>query len=295
MGLLAWAASPLQAAADHAVTPVSYTTGEAGHQLKWLPARTAAGQRVAEPRTALPSVNKSAVRTVAAEQPLELTAPADSALANPFGDKAPQAAPPALLGDKNALMVAPLEPPAAAQSTPPAEATPPAQNHAEPEIPSLQEEMAIARGGLGSECGSLKLKSIREIDYRTAPEGGEFPPECPLADERYVPRSWPCTTFTWTASSLCHKPLYFEQVQLERYGHSWGPILQPVLSGAHFFVTIPILPYMMGVYPPNECIYTLGYYRPGNCAPYMLDPIPLSVRGALYEGGAVTGVAFLVP
>jgi len=130
--------------------------------------------------------------------------------------------------------------------------------------------------------------------------------ECPLATEtpdrplngprinaQNVP--WAATTFAWKASGLCHKPLYFEDVQLERYGHSAGPLLQPLASAAHFFVLVPALPYSMGLEPPAECIYTLGYYRPGSCAPYMLDPIPLSVRAGLAEAGVVTGLVFIIP
>ena len=82
---------------------------------------------------------------------------------------------------------------------------------------------------------------------------------------------------------------------MEGYGHSAGPVLQPVLSGAHFFLNIATLPYQMGMSPPNECEYALGYYRPGSCAPWLLPPIPLSVRGALLEAGAVTGGIFLIP
>jgi len=51
----------------------------------------------------------------------------------------------------------------------------------------------------------------------------------------------------------------------------------------------------MGVELPNECIYTLGYYRPGDCAPYVLDPIPFSVRGGLFEAGALVGGICLFP
>ena len=91
------------------------------------------------------------------------------------------------------------------------------------------------------------------------------------------------TTFTWKATGTCHKPLYFEDVQLERYGHSWNPVVQPFMSAAHFFVSVPLLPYKMGLNPPNECMYTLGYYRPGSCAPYMIEPIPLSLRAAAFE------------
>ena len=74
-----------------------------------------------------------------------------------------------------------------------------------------------------------------------------------------------------------------------------GPWVQPFASAAHFFLTIPILPYKMGLEPPNECIYALGYCRPGNCAPYMLDPIPISARAALFEAGAWVGGVFAIP
>ena len=126
-------------------------------------------------------------------------------------------------------------------------------------------------------------------------KSGEFPRDCPMGRGAFEPRAWAPTTYTWKASGLCHKPLYFEDVHLERYGHSWGPYIQQVFSGAHFFLTVPILPYKMGLYPPNECIYTLGYYRPGSCAPYLLDPLPFSIRAAVAQGGVMTGVAYLVP
>ena len=139
------------------------------------------------------------------------------------------------------------------------------------------------------------MKSINELTTDIKAEDGEFPPECTLGDKQFEPRMWPATCFTWKASGVCHKPLYFEEVHLERYGHSWGPFLQPVASGAHFFLTVPILPYKMGLNPPEECMYTLGYYRPGNCAPYLLDPLPLSVRAALFQAGAWAGGVAVIP
>jgi hypothetical protein len=102
-------------------------------------------------------------------------------------------------------------------------------------------------------------------------------------------------TWTWTASALCHKPLYFEEEALERYGHMAGPLAQPALSGAHFFLNIAVLPYKMGINPPNECQYALGYYRPGSCAPWILDPIPLSLRGALFQTTAVAAGITAIP
>ena len=140
-----------------------------------------------------------------------------------------------------------------------------------------------------------ELSSIKDLSYKYTPEPGIFPPSCPLPDEFYVRQPPTPIVFTWKASAVCHKPLYFEDVQLERYGHTICPLLQPALSGARFWLTIPILPYLMGVNPPNECIYDLGYYRPGNCAPSMIEPFPISARGALMEAGAIVGMIHLIP
>jgi hypothetical protein len=122
-----------------------------------------------------------------------------------------------------------------------------------------------------------------------------LPSECTLGTDPFLGRHFVQTTFTWKASALCHKPLYFEDLQLERYGHTAGPIVQPFLSGAHFFASIATLPYAMGVQPPNECVYQLGLYRPGSCAPWLIDPIPLSLRGAVFQTGAVLGGIYLIP
>ncbi len=142
------------------------------------------------------------------------------------------------------------------------------------------------------------LTPISSLSHQVPTGKGQLPQLCPMSTEKVLAptdRGWTPMTFTWKASALCHKPAYFEQVQVERYGHSFGPILQPIISSAHFFATIPILPYKMGLYPANECIYTLGYYRPGSCAPYMLDPLPLSLRAALFQAGAWTAGVFVVP
>jgi len=140
-----------------------------------------------------------------------------------------------------------------------------------------------------------RLNSIN-LDIRiTGTPGEDFPFECMIGSHPYQPRQWPQITYMWKASGLCHKPLYFEQVQLERYGHSWGPYVQPIMSGVHFFGTLPILPYKMGIRTPCECVYSLGYYRPGNCAPYMIDPVPFTWRAALFQTGTMAGLVTIFP
>jgi len=101
--------------------------------------------------------------------------------------------------------------------------------------------------------------------------------------------------FHWEASGLCHKPLYFEERGLERYGHTVCPLAQPLISGAHFFATVPILPYKMTIEPPKQCIYALGYYRPGTCAPRLAYRPPLRLDAAAVQAGVVTGLVFVIP
>ena len=150
-----------------------------------------------------------------------------------------------------------------------------------------------------SELANLKASTLADVDLTIivgGTEGQDFPFECTIDDGTWHPgRCWDETTYMWKASALCHKPLYFEDESLERYGHSWGPCCDPLVSGVHFFTRLPILPYCMGVTPPNECVYALGHYRPGSCAPYMIHAVPISGRGALFQAGAVVGAAAVLP
>ncbi|WP_146118902.1 hypothetical protein [Blastopirellula marina] len=147
----------------------------------------------------------------------------------------------------------------------------------------------------GSEIKRIPLKSLGSDERCFVAAYWNTPYECGWNDEEFLGRHWAPLEVNWTASALCHKPLYFEERALERYGHTTGPVSQVVLSGAHFFASAALLPYQMGIHPPNECMYALGYYRPGNCAPYLVPPVPLSARGAAAQGAAVLGAVYWIP
>lgn len=149
----------------------------------------------------------------------------------------------------------------------------------------------------GEEIASLNVYDISDNDMCFLTAWWRLPGECQSQNADYLQRNrdWIPSTFTWTASALCHKPLYFEEVQVERYGHTAGPIKQPFISGAHFFFNIAALPYKMAINPPRECQYPLGYYRPGDCAPWHIPPVPLSLRGFAAETGVWVGGIFLIP
>lgn len=159
-----------------------------------------------------------------------------------------------------------------------------------------EEDVSVKSKAKGVHCpDEAGFKSIRDITVDIRPNTGELPEECPLITTTYTGRHFGRTCLVWKASAVCTKGAYFEDVQLERYGHTICPVLQPVISGAKFFATVPLLPYKMGITPPNECVYTLGYYRPGSCSPYMLDPFPISVRAVAFEALAVGGAVAVIP
>ncbi len=186
----------------------------------------------------------------------------------------------------------------------------PSMNEPDPTMPDVEVPMtpdtdtscAKEKEDCEKAIENLRGRDIRKIIVgiqiegegdKPAIEGRDYPCECALGlRTTFQGRHWAPVTFTWKASAQCHKPLYFEDVQLERYGHSWNPVVQPFMSAGHFFVSVPLLPYKMGLTPPCECMYTLGYYRPGDCAPYMIEPIPLSLRAGAFQALGATGFAF---
>ncbi len=146
-------------------------------------------------------------------------------------------------------------------------------------------------------------KPIGRIGAALRADDGELPPDyasmrfAQAGEVRHGPgatRQWGEAAFRWEAAAMHHQPLYFEDINLERHGYSTG-ILQPVVSAAHFFGRVPALPYLVGARPHRECVYTLGHYRPGSCAPFERHWPRASLRGALFEAGAVTGLIWLVP
>jgi hypothetical protein len=144
-----------------------------------------------------------------------------------------------------------------------------------------------------------------DIRVRENPRlNGDFPTEAPASLSRRVEMSYvmhrPGTVrlcYTWDAPLTGNNPLYFEETNLERHGYSprFLRAVQPVVSAAEFFATVPTLPYQIVAMPPCECIYTLGEYRPGSCVPYQINYPPWSTAGGVVEAGTAVGLAFLIP
>jgi hypothetical protein len=139
------------------------------------------------------------------------------------------------------------------------------------------------------------------VSLPTSPDGpadkarSKFAEYGPSTDATFASRDWIGCMYQWEASALYHRPLYFEEVNAERYGYSICPVLQPAVSGAQFFTTVPILPYKMSVQRPRECVYVLGHYRPGSVVPYQFQRLPVDAKAGVVEAGVITGLIFAIP
>jgi hypothetical protein len=125
--------------------------------------------------------------------------------------------------------------------------------------------------------------------------GPQCPNEVPLSKEAFQPRAFPPSTYTWQASNIFYQPLYFEDPDLERYGHAYPFFIQPIVSSVRFTVQAIGLPYQAVIDPPCCRVYPLGFFRPGECAPKLIYQIPWNTEAAAAEAGAIAGVYFLFP
>lgn len=111
----------------------------------------------------------------------------------------------------------------------------------------------------------------------------------------YVERFAPRTVVQWAPTNLWYYPLYFEDPQLERYGHSRREWIQPFVSSSRFMVQTVGLPYQMTLHPPHCREYALGYYQPGEWAPKKKYQIPWNEEAAATEFLWIMGFILLVP
>ncbi len=116
----------------------------------------------------------------------------------------------------------------------------------------------------------------------------------PTIDETlpdHLPPDIFCSHTPWP---ICYRPLYFEDIPLERYGYNVG-YLQTGLSGVKFFGSVALAPYKMTRRPPRSCQCSNGFSRVGD------RPLPcygnrrFQWDAALVEGAAIAAVAFILP
>ena len=111
----------------------------------------------------------------------------------------------------------------------------------------------------------------------------------------YVVRASAPTVLQWAPTNLAHNPLYFEDPALERYGHTYHPLIQPFASSGRFATQLVGLPYQMTLHPVHSMEYTLGWYRPGDFAPKKHYQIPFNEEATLMQIATIAGLLLIFP
>lgn len=209
------------------------------------------------------------------------------------------------------LTVLPTEEDAAEPAAPTDEVVPAPQQEASA-LPASEPEPLVQRPEpLELPAAELSVREFRPISeltvdvappeglMPTAEQGAEAPvtPTIALVDDNRRLGAWSSRGKQWAATNMRHRPLYFEQINLERYGYTVGECVQPLLSGAHFFLVVPALPYKIAVAPQDTCVYTLGHYRPGSCVPRRVHwpQCGDDGAGAVAEAAVALSLVFLIP
>jgi len=110
-----------------------------------------------------------------------------------------------------------------------------------------------------------------------------------------VDTEWDGSLTGWNSPEFYTHPLYFEQINFERYETSTPAWTRPMISYSQFLANIPVLPYKMGTNGPRDRIYTVGHYQYGQVAPAHLNWGTPTRRGMLLQGVATTGLIFFIP
>jgi len=133
--------------------------------------------------------------------------------------------------------------------------------------------------------------AMRNIDAGQLPEG--FNAKLDQGD--YIARQSSPAVLQWAPTNLYHYPLYFEDPALERYGHTYHPVVQPFASAGRFATQLVGIPYQMTLHPVHSREYALGYYRPGECAPKKHYQIPFNEEAAIMQAAAMAGFFLIFP
>jgi|SRR3954452_12194073 hypothetical protein len=182
-----------------------------------------------------------------------------------------------------------------------------------PSVPSGEVQVLPAPPGAAAApkdpCGAIENKPLNQLGISITEPAGKLPTNLATSCWNQIntqaagapgARCWPVANYNWDATCFYHNPLYFEEVNLERYGYQCGDrsccvtcgrecCLQPAASAAHFYGSLLALPYCMSAECPGDCVYTLGHYRPGNCNPWRrhwppFDPIAAAATAGFWVG-----------
>jgi hypothetical protein len=101
----------------------------------------------------------------------------------------------------------------------------------------------------------------------------------------------PATPDRYTVGSY-HRPLYFEELNLERCGETYGCATN-LISGVHFLTNTVALPYRLATQRPDCPVPSHGDCQSCQSFSHDIEPFGFEPKGVLVEAAAIAGFIFL--
>lgn len=142
---------------------------------------------------------------------------------------------------------------------------------------------------------ATKFERFRQLRKAAGRMDLDFPDEDAIRiTATMTKRDFPPTQAVERASYVVYQPLYFQQINAERYGWELG-IFQPVVSAGQFYGDVLLFPYKFAANPPWQCDTNVGYALPGDPEPLRFLTTPFSWRGVAAQAGVAVGGAAIFP
>jgi hypothetical protein len=140
----------------------------------------------------------------------------------------------------------------------------------------------------------LKERIRQENRGRKNLERIVFPADPIISTEIYNGRKWYPMRLEVAPYYVCYGKMYFEQLNLERYGWDLG-VFSPLASAGMFLWDFVTLPYQMAMEPCRCFEYNTGYCLPGDPVPLLLYPLQISATGFVAEVGTILTLVAIFP
>ena len=142
---------------------------------------------------------------------------------------------------------------------------------------------------------ATKFERFRQIRKATGNLDLDFPDEDSIRiTTTMTKRAFQPNVAEVRASYVVYQPLYFQQINTERYVWELG-IFQPLVSAGQFYGDVLLFPYKFAANPPWHCDANVGYALPGDPEPLRFLTTPFSWRGAAALAGVAVGGASIFP
>jgi len=142
---------------------------------------------------------------------------------------------------------------------------------------------------------ATKIERFRQLRKASGRMDLDFPDEDAIRIKATMTkREFQPTQATMQASYVVYQPLYFQQINVERYGWDLG-VFQPVVSAGQFYGDVLLFPYKFASNPPWHCTANAGYALPGDPEPLRFLTTPFSWRGVAAQAGVAVGGAAIFP